>query len=59
VAALPRAIEFGRFPVPDVRSVLADGKGVPRPVGPGEAAVVDLPKVPTLLAHANVHHLSP
>jgi transposase len=46
VAALARATEFGRFRAADVRSVLAAGKGAPRPTRPGEALVVDLPKVP-------------
>ncbi len=46
VAALARASEFGRFRASDVRSVLAAGKGAPRPAQPGEALVLDLPKVP-------------
>ncbi len=29
-----------------MRSILAAGHGVPRPARPGEALVVDLPKVP-------------
>ena len=31
----------------DVRSIIAAGKGTPRPAQPGAALVVDLPKVPT------------
>jgi transposase len=46
VAALGRAVSFGRFRTADVRSILAAGKGVPRPCRPGQALVVDLPKVP-------------
>jgi transposase len=47
VAALARAIEFGRFRSADVRSILAAGTGVPRPRGPGDALIVDLPAVTT------------
>jgi hypothetical protein len=47
VAALARALEFHRYKASDVRSVLAAGKGLPRPARPGEALVLDLPKVPT------------
>lgn len=47
VAALERAVEFGRFRAHDVRSILAAGAGVPRPRRPGEALVVDLPTVAT------------
>lgn len=46
VAALGRAVSFGRFRAADVRSILAAGKGAPRPSVAGEALVVDLPKVP-------------
>ena len=46
VAALARAVEFSRFRASDVRSIIAAGKGTPRPAQPGEALVVDLPKVP-------------
>ena len=45
-SALARAVEFGRFRSADVRSILAAGKGAPRPARPGEALVVELPKVP-------------
>lgn len=47
VAALERAVAFGRFRAHDVRSILAAGPGVPRPTRPGEALVVDLPVVAT------------
>jgi transposase len=46
VAALERAVAFGRWRAGDVRSILAAGSGVPRRTRPGEALVVDLPKVP-------------
>lgn len=47
VAALARAVEFSRYRASDVRSILAAGKGLPRPSLPGDALVLDLPKVPT------------
>ena len=47
VAAIERAVEFGRFRAHDVRSILAAGTGVPRPSKPGEALIVDLPVVAT------------
>lgn len=48
VAAMARAVEFSRFRAADVRSVLAAGTGLPRPVKAGDALVIDLlPKVPT------------
>jgi hypothetical protein len=47
VAALERAITFGRWRAADVRSILAAGTGTPRPTGPGEALVIPLPIVPT------------
>jgi transposase len=43
VAALGRAVAFGRYRVTDVRSILAAGTAVPTPVPPGGALVVDLP----------------
>jgi hypothetical protein len=45
VAAIERAVEFGRFRAHDVRSILAAGTGVPRPRKPGEALIVELPSV--------------
>ncbi len=47
VAALVRAVEFGRFRAHDVRSILAAGSGVPRPRSSGDALIVDLPVVAT------------
>jgi transposase len=45
LAAIERAVEFGRFRAHDVRSILAAGTGVPRPRAPGDALIVDLPAV--------------
>jgi transposase len=47
IAALGRAVEFGRFRAHDVRSILAAGNGVPRPRAPGDALIVELPVVAT------------
>ena len=47
VAAIGRAVEFGRFRARDVRSILSAGSGVPRPRGPGDALIVNLPVVET------------
>ena len=47
LAALERAVTFGRFRAHDVRSILAAGTGVPRPRAPGDALIVDLPVVAT------------
>ena len=47
VAALERAIAFGRWRAADVRSILAAGTGAPTPTAPGEALLVPLPIVPT------------
>jgi transposase len=47
VAALERAVTFGRFRAADVRSILAAGIGVARPTRPGQALVVPLPVVTT------------
>ena len=46
IAALERAVAFGRFRAADVVSILASGRGVPRPTRPGEALIVSLPVVP-------------
>lgn len=46
IAALERAVAFGRWRAADVRSILEAGAGVARPTAPGEALVVDLPPVP-------------
>jgi transposase len=47
IAALERAVAFGRWRAGDVRSILAAGTGAPRPTGPGQALVIPLPIVPT------------
>ena len=46
IAALERAVAFGRFRSADVVSILDSGVGVPRPTRPGEALIVELPMVP-------------
>ena len=46
LAALERAVSFGRFRAADVISILHSGVGVPRPTRPGEALIVELPIVP-------------
>jgi hypothetical protein len=43
VAALERAVAFGRFRAHDVRAILAAGTGVASPRGPGQAVIVPLP----------------
>ena len=47
IAALERAVAFGRFRAADVVSILASRHGLPRPTPPGEALIVDLPTVGT------------
>jgi len=47
IAALRRAVAFGRFRAADVRSILAAGTGAPHPRPPGDALVLDLPTAPT------------
>ena len=47
IAALERAIDFGRFRAADVRSILAAGTGVAQQTRPGEALIVPLPVVGT------------
>jgi len=47
IAALERAVAFGRFRAHDVRSILEAGTGVARPTRPGDALIVDLPAVAT------------
>jgi len=42
VAALERAVQFGRWRVGDVRSIIEAGRGVPGPGRPGEALIVPL-----------------
>ena len=46
IAALERAVAFGRWRAADVRSILDAGAGVARPTAPGEALIVELPAVP-------------
>jgi transposase len=47
VAALRRAVAFGRFRAADVRSILAAGTATPLPRPPGDALVINLPTAPT------------
>lgn len=47
VAALRRAVAFGRFRAADVRSILAAGTGTPQPRPAGDALVLDLPVATT------------
>jgi len=47
LAALERAVTFGRWRAADVRSILAAGPGAPRPTPAGEALVYPFPAVPT------------
>ena len=47
IAALERAVAFGRFRASDVVSIIDSGSGVPRPCRAGEALIVALPVVPT------------
>lgn len=43
VAALERAITFGRWNASGVRSILGAGAGVAQPTAPGQALVIELP----------------
>ena len=54
LAALERALAFGRFRAADVRSILAAGAGVPRHADRGESLAIALPAVPvrSLAAYA-------
>jgi transposase len=47
LAALERAVAFGRWRAADVRSILAVGAGTPQPRPAGDALVLELPVVPT------------
>lgn len=47
LAALQRAVAFGRWRADDVRSILAAGGTAPQPRPAGEALVLTLPQVPT------------
>ena len=46
LAALDRAVAFGRWRAADVRSILAAGAGAPSPRPAGDALILDLPAVP-------------
>jgi Mu transposase-like protein len=46
IAALARAVEFGRWRADDVRSILATGGAAPAPRPAGQALVLTLPAVP-------------
>ena len=46
LAALDRAVAFGRWRAADVRSILAAGAGDSRSPAAGDALVLDLPAVP-------------
>ncbi len=48
VAALERAITFGRWNASGVRSILAAGAGVAQPTAPGQALVIELPTTASL-----------
>jgi hypothetical protein len=43
IAALERAITFGRWNASGVRSILTAGTGVAQPTDPGDALVIELP----------------
>jgi len=59
IAALERAVAFGRFRAADVRSILAAGAGTPRPAAPGEALILELPVAGTRdLAEYNTEELA-
>ena len=47
LAALSRAVMFGRWRAADVRSILASAGAAPTPQPPGQALVLSLPTVPT------------
>jgi len=47
IAALERAVAFGRLRAADVTSILGSARGLPQPTPPGEALIVDMPTVST------------
>ncbi len=47
IAALERAVAFGRWRAADIRSILAAGPGAPQPTPAGEALVYPFPAVPS------------
>lgn len=46
VAALERAVAFGRWRLADIRSILDAGAGIAQPAEPGQPLTADLPAVP-------------
>jgi hypothetical protein len=59
LAALSRAVAFGRWRAADVRSILAAGPGTADPRTAGDALVLELPVVPVrLLSHYAIGGLS-
>jgi hypothetical protein len=47
LAALERAVRFGRWRAGDLRSILATNGHAPQPTTAGQALVLTLPSVPT------------
>jgi hypothetical protein len=47
LAALERAVTFGRWRATDVRSILDAGAGTPQPRPAGDTLALELPVVPT------------
>jgi hypothetical protein len=47
LAALERAVCFGRWGATDVRSILDAGAGIPQPRPAGDTLALELPVVPT------------
>ena len=59
VAALERAITFGRWQASGVRAILAAGTGVAQPTQPGQALVIELPRSASRsLAHYKLDDLT-
>ena len=59
IAALERAITFGRWKASGVRSILAAGTGVAQPTQPGSALVIELPTTASRsLAHYRMTDLT-
>ena len=60
IAALERAVLFGRWRSADIRSILAAGPGAPQPRPAGHALVIELPQVPvrSLADYAITHTTS-
>lgn len=56
LAALERAVTFGRWRADDVRSILATGGHAPLPTPAGQALVLTLPTVPTRSLDAYAIH---